>query len=118
MTPSPREASTALNSQVWSAPNNNYDPQKFLRGSPTKTSLPFSNAAVINLPVDDGIRYQLPINPTRDPATSQEWHDLKAGFDDFLVGFVKFRNKYGPTDIQADEANTCTGRVDGDADSN
>ena len=109
----------ALNSQVWCAPNNNYDPQKFLRGSPTKTSLPLSNAAVVNLPVDDDTRYQPPIDTTPDPATSQEWNEFRAGFDEFLIGFAEFRDKYlPPTDTQTDEANARICSVDGADDSN
>jgi len=108
----------ALNSQVRCAHNNNYNPQKFLRGSPTKTSLPLSNAVVVNFTVDNDSRYPPPINTAPDPATSQEWNDFRAGFDNFLIGFVKFHDKYGPsTNIQADKANTHTCSIDGDDDS-
>jgi len=120
MIPSIREASMASNSHGWCAHNNNYNPQKFLRGSPTKTFPPLSNAAVINLPVDNDIRYPQPINTAPDPATLQEWNDFRAGFDDFLIGFAKFCDKYGPlTNIPANNASTVhTCSIDSNSDGN
>jgi len=97
----------ASKSHVWCEHNNSYDPQKFLCGSPTKTSPPLSNAAIVNLPVDDDIRHPQPIDTAPDPATSQEWNDFRAGFDEFLIGFAEFHDKYGPsTDIPANDAST------------
>jgi len=115
-TPSTREASMASKSHVWCEHNNSYDPQKFLRGSPTKTSPPLPNATVVNLPVDDDIRHPQPIVSPLDPANSQEWNEFRAGFDEFLIGFAEFRDKYGPsTDIPANDASTVrTCSVDGD----
>jgi len=97
----------APKSQVWCENNNSYDPQKFLCGSPTKTSPPLPNATVVNLTVDDDTRHPQPIDTPLDPANSQEWNEFKAGFDEFLIGFFEFRDKYGPsTDIPATDAST------------
>jgi len=95
------------NSNVGHDHNNNNDPLKFLRGSPTRTSPPLPNAAVVNTPVDNDIRHLQPIVPAPDLATSQEWDEFRAGFDEFLRGFVEFRDKFGPlTDKQANDAST------------
>jgi len=116
--PSPREVSTASNSNVWQNHNNSYDPPNFLQGNPTKISLSPSNAAVVNLPVDDDTQNPQPNNTVPDRATLQEWNDFRADFDDFFSGFAKFRDKYGPlTKIQANEASTiCTCSVNDDSD--
>ncbi len=108
------------NSNDWCEHNNSNDPPKFLRGSPTKTSPPLSNAVVVNLPVDDDIQSPQPIATAPDPATLQEWNDFKAGFDEFYLEYIKSCGKYGPsTDIQADDASTVRTRsVDADGDGN
>jgi len=108
------------NANVRCEHNNSNDPLKILRGSPTKTSPPQSNAVIVNNPVNDDIRNPQPIETEPDPATLQEWKDLKAGFDEFLIGFVEFRDKYGPsTDTRANDASyDRTHSVDGDGDHN
>jgi len=110
----------ASKSHVWCKHNNSYDPQKFLRGSPTKTSPPLPNATVVNLPVDDDTRHPQPIATAPDPATLQEWNDFKAVFDKFYLEYSQSRGKYGPsTNIQADDASTVRTRsVDTDSDDN
>ncbi len=75
MPPSTREESMASNSNVWCNHDNSYDPPNFLHGNPTKTSLPLSNATIIDLPVDDDTQHPQPINTAPDPAILQEWND-------------------------------------------
>jgi len=108
----------ASNSNVWCKHNNSYNPPNFLCGNPTKMSPPLFNAAVVNIPVNDDTQHLQPNNTAPDPATLQEWNDFRAGFDDFLIGFAKFCDTYGPsTAIQAIDASTvrtCSVDVDGD----
>jgi len=106
----------ASKSHVWCDHNNNHDPQNFLRGSPTKPSTPLPNANVVNLTVDDDTRHPHPIDTPLDPANPQEWNAFIAGFNEFRIGFIEFRDKYGPsTDIPTNDASTvrtCSGDDD------
>ncbi len=106
------------NSNVWRDHNKSNEPSKFLRGSPTKTSSPLFNAAVVNTPVDDDIRHPHPTDTVPSLASSQEWNKFRAGFDEFFLEFAKFRDKYGPsTKTRANAASiirTCS--VDDDDD--
>jgi len=93
-------------SKSWSNRDERYNSSNFLRENPTTTSPPPSNAAVVDTPVDDETRRPQPTITAAHMARLQEWNDFKADFDDFLIGFVKFRNKVLPPGTTANDAST------------
>jgi len=107
------------NANVRCDQNNNNDPSKILRGSPTKTSPLRSNAVVVNTRVDDDIRNPQLIDTAPDPATSLDWTALRAGFIEIFSGLAEFREQYGPsTEIRANDASYVCCSVDADGDRN
>jgi len=93
-------------SKSWSNRDERYDSSNFLRENPTTTSPPPSNAAVVDTPVDDDTRRPQPTITASNMARLQEWNDFKADFDDFLIGFAKFRNEVLSPGTTANDAST------------
>jgi len=106
------------NSTAWCYNNKSSEPPKLLRGNPTKISSPLFNAVVVITPADDDIRHPQPTETAPSLASLQEWNEFRAGFDEFLLGFAQFRDKYGPsTQTSASAASTArTSSVDDDDD--
>jgi len=86
------------NSTEWSQRNNRNEDPKILRGNPTRSSSPPPNAAVVDMLVDDDNRPLQPINTAPNSTRLQEWSELQADFDEFLIGFNKFRKERGLPD--------------------
>jgi len=88
------------NSTGWSQRNNKDDAVKILRGNPTRSSPPPPNAAVVDMLVDDDNRPPQPSDPAPKLNRLQEWSAFQADFDEFLVGFAKFRKERGLPDAR------------------
>jgi len=91
----------ASNSTFWSKFNNSYDSTNILRGNPTKISPPPPNTTIVDILVDDDTRPPQPINTAPNLTRLQEWSNFQASFDDFLIGFAKFRKERGLLDNDA-----------------